>query len=177
MFECGPSPPVAVRELLAVLHHEISVMLDAWRLWRTGVGFLHFRDPVDFRHLGAVRERLAIVGSAFLEGVDHDGIAPDHGDLAFVLTDRNDRPIFVSLNSEKARPPGTCTVYLSCKETALPPGTASTAATAAEAARTRRGVGNNGILDMIIVQSLVKHVYAASHDKVPPFHRDLVANV
>src|SRR5215472_1462850 len=32
------------------------------------------------------------------------------------------------LNSENASPPGTCTVYLSCAEIALPPKTASTTA-------------------------------------------------
>src|SRR5258708_31823059 len=66
------------------------------------------------------------------------------------------------LNSENASPFGVCTVYLSCAEIALPPKTASTTAMAAPAAadvaRTLRGVGNDGVLDMIILVSLVSIV-------------------
>src|SRR5689334_13978060 len=58
------------------------------------------------------------------------------------------------LNSENASPSGTCTVYLSCAEMALPPNTASTIATAAppaaDAARTPRGVGTDDVLDMTL---------------------------
>src|SRR5262250_528385 len=59
------------------------------------------------------------------------------------------------LNSENASPFGTCTVYLSCAEMALPPKTASATAiaapAAAEVARTLRGDGNDGVLNMIIL--------------------------
>src|SRR4029077_20244742 len=83
----------AVREPLAVLHHEIDVVLRTWHRRLTGIGLLLFRVPVDFGHLGAVRERLAVAGHAFLIGIDHDGIAHDHSDLAAVLADRDDWPV------------------------------------------------------------------------------------
>src|SRR5262249_52740589 len=37
VVECGPSPSAAVREPLAVLHHEINVMLDSGHRWLTGI--------------------------------------------------------------------------------------------------------------------------------------------
>src|SRR5215472_11628152 len=86
----------AVREPLAVLHHEINVMLGTWHRWLTGVRLLFFRIPMDFRHLGAVWERLAIARHAFLIGLDHCWIPHDHSDLASVLTNRNYWPAFVS---------------------------------------------------------------------------------
>jgi hypothetical protein len=39
-------------------------MLDPWHHWLTGVRLLFFRDPMDFRHPGAVWERLAVAGHA-----------------------------------------------------------------------------------------------------------------
>src|SRR5215472_17059172 len=39
----GPSPPAAVREPLAVLHHEVDVMLGAGHRRLTGVRLLFFR--------------------------------------------------------------------------------------------------------------------------------------
>src|SRR5882757_7086876 len=69
IVELAPSPSAAVREPLAVLHHEASVLLGTWHRWLTGVGLLYFRHPMNFRHLGAVWERLAIAGHAFLIGV------------------------------------------------------------------------------------------------------------
>src|SRR6266481_6875603 len=94
--ERAPSPSAAVREPLAVLHHEINVMLGTWHRWLTGVRLLFFRVPMNFRHLGAVRERLAVAGHAFLIGVDHWRIPHDHSDLAAGRTDRDDWPAFVS---------------------------------------------------------------------------------
>jgi hypothetical protein len=51
---------------------------------------------MDFRHHGAVWERLAIAGHALLLGVDHYGIPYDNSDLATVLADGNYWPAFVS---------------------------------------------------------------------------------
>jgi len=92
IFERAPPPSAAVCEPLAVLHHEINVMLGTWHYWLTGVRLLFFRVPMDFRHLGAVWERLAVAGLAFLIGVDHYGISQDHSDLASVLTDSDALP-------------------------------------------------------------------------------------
>src|SRR5438034_969231 len=96
IVELGPSPSAAVREPLAVLHHETSVKLGTWHRWLTGIRLLNFRVPMNFRHLGAVWERLAIAGHAFLIGVDHYRIPHDHSDLASVLTDRDHWPVLVS---------------------------------------------------------------------------------
>src|SRR6266576_2601683 len=96
IVELAPSPSAAVREPLAVLHHETSVLLGTWHRWLTGVRLLYFRHPMNFRHLGAVWERLAIAGHAFLIGVDHYRIPHDHSDLASVLTDRDHWPVLVS---------------------------------------------------------------------------------
>src|SRR5690242_2356406 len=89
VLERGPPPPAAVRELPAVLHHEINIMLCTWHRWLTGIRLLFFRVPMDFGHLGAIGERLAVAGHAFLVGVDHYGVAQDHSYLASVLTDRD----------------------------------------------------------------------------------------
>ena len=85
-----PTPSAAVGEPLAVLHHEINVMLGPWHHWLTGVRLLFFWDSMDFRHPGAVWERLTVTGHALLIGVDHYGIPQDRSDLASVLTDGND---------------------------------------------------------------------------------------
>src|SRR5258708_26723802 len=104
IVESAPSPSAAVREPLAVLHHEINVMLGAWHRWLTGVRLLFFRVSMNFRHLGAVRERLAIAGHAFLIGVDHYRIPYDHSDLASVLTDRDHWPVLVSPKLREREP-------------------------------------------------------------------------
>jgi hypothetical protein len=52
---------------------------------------------MDFRHLGAVWERLAVARHAVLVGVNHHGISHDHSDFASVLTDRDYWPVFVSV--------------------------------------------------------------------------------
>ena len=59
---------------------------------------------MDFRHLGAVRERLAVAGYAFLIGVDHYGIPQDHSEVASVLTDRDYRPVLVSPELREREP-------------------------------------------------------------------------
>src|SRR5215475_5636696 len=96
VVECSPSPSAAVREPLAVLDHEINVVLGAWHRRWTGIGLLLFRDPMDFRHPGAVRERLPIVGNALPVGSNHGRIPYDHGDHALVLADRDHWPVLVS---------------------------------------------------------------------------------
>jgi len=65
ILERAPSPSAAVCEPLAVLHHEIGVILGIWHHWWTGICLLFLRVPMDFRDLGAVRERLAVAGHAF----------------------------------------------------------------------------------------------------------------
>src|SRR5262249_57508185 len=92
-----------------------------------------FRTPVDLRHLGAVGQRLAVAGIAGVIRIDQQGIRQDHSHhLVAGVTYGDNRPAFVSLNSENARPPDTCTVYLSgpvsCAVIAPLPKTASTAA-------------------------------------------------
>src|ERR1043166_7693279 len=62
ILERGPSPSTAVPEPLAVLHHEVDVMLRA-RHGRCGKRLHLFRVPMDLRHLGAVGERLAVAGN------------------------------------------------------------------------------------------------------------------
>ena len=54
ILERGPSPPAAVREPLAVLHHEVDVMLRA-RHRRGGERLQLLRGPVDLGHLGRRR--------------------------------------------------------------------------------------------------------------------------
>src|ERR1700733_7099124 len=61
---------------------------------------------MDFRHLGAVRDRLAVAGDARLVGVDHYGIPHDHGELAAVLANRDDRPIVVASELGEREPAG-----------------------------------------------------------------------
>src|SRR6478736_2951659 len=84
ILERAPSPAAAVRKPLAVLHHEIDVVLCTWHRRLTGVRLLFFGVPMDFRHLGAVWERFAVAGHAFHIGVDHHGISHDHSELASV---------------------------------------------------------------------------------------------
>jgi hypothetical protein len=79
-----------------------------------------FRDCNELSPSSAVRERLAIAGHALLAGVYQDRILHDHGDLAFVRTDRDHRPVFYPLNPENASPFGTTKLYLSCAEIATP---------------------------------------------------------
>src|SRR5262245_25955473 len=96
IVERAPSPSAAVYEPLAVLHHEINVMLGTWHRWLSGVRFLLFRVPMDLRHLSAIWERLAVTGHALLIGIDHYGVPDDRSHNAFVLTDRDYWPAFVS---------------------------------------------------------------------------------
>src|SRR5882762_6768070 len=50
IVEHSPSPPAAVREPLAVLHHEVDVMLGAWYR-RCGERLHLFRVPMNLRIL------------------------------------------------------------------------------------------------------------------------------
>src|SRR6476660_7489900 len=114
IVEHGVTPPAAVRESLAVLHHEVDVMLGT-RHRRGGERLQLFRVPMDLRHLGAVGESLAVPGNALLVGLDHHGVREDCSNQRSVLTDGDKMPgPSYPLNSENARPPGTFTVYLSC---------------------------------------------------------------
>src|SRR6516165_1561891 len=101
-----PSPSTAVCEPLAVLHHEIHVMLGTWHRWLSRVRLLFFRVPMDLRHLSAIWERLAVAGHAFLIGIDHYGVPHDRSNLAFVLTDRDYWPAFVSPELGQCEPAG-----------------------------------------------------------------------
>src|SRR5580698_5749630 len=96
ILECTVTPSAAVGEPLAVLHHEINVMLGAWHRRRTGFTVIHSRDPMDLRHLGAIRKGLAVTGVARLIGVDHHRIPEDRSDRTSVMADGDHRPAFVS---------------------------------------------------------------------------------
>ena len=64
MVEQGVSPSAAVRKSLVVLRHEIKVMQCVGHgRWTRSLRTL-FRVPVDFRDLGAVRDRLALLVDA-----------------------------------------------------------------------------------------------------------------
>src|SRR6266404_330016 len=104
IHERGPPPSAAVREPLAVPHHEINVMQGTWHRRLTGARLVLFRVPMDLRHLGTVWERLAVAGNASLVGVDHHGIPEDHGDQASVLTGGDYRPAFVSPELRECEP-------------------------------------------------------------------------
>src|SRR5215468_11901609 len=74
VIEHGISPPAAVREPLAVLYHEVHVQQGA-RTRGIREELVLFRSPVDFGHLGPVRHRLPIAGTAGPVGVNHRRIA------------------------------------------------------------------------------------------------------
>ena len=76
IVEHGVSPPAAVREPLAVLHHEVHIMLGTWHRRRRERLHL-FRVSMDLRQLGAVGERLAVAGNAGQVGLDHHRISED----------------------------------------------------------------------------------------------------
>jgi hypothetical protein len=83
---------------------------------------------MDFRHLGPVREKLAVPGTPARRAsimTEFPKIAANTPLLSLVeMTGQSSYP----LNFENASPPGTCTVYLSA-EMATPPKTASPAPT------------------------------------------------
>src|SRR5262249_2820986 len=72
------SPSTAVREPLAVLHHEVDVQEIA-RDGHFGEERVRLWLPMDLGHLGAVGYRLTVGGNAGLESLDHRGIAEGHG--------------------------------------------------------------------------------------------------
>src|SRR4029077_93909 len=87
IIELGVSPSAAVRELLAVLHHEVDVMQRARHDRLTGLVLILLRGPMDLRESRAIGERLAIARDARLVGLDHCGIAEDGRELVAVVTD------------------------------------------------------------------------------------------
>src|SRR5262245_18269598 len=93
--ERGPSPTAAICKPLAVLHHEVHVMLDArhLRIWEK---IVLRRYPMDLRHLDAVRERPPVVRYACKVGLNHLGIGEDRGNCLVSLTGGNNLPAFVS---------------------------------------------------------------------------------
>src|SRR6266550_6262592 len=103
ILERGPSPAAAVREPLAILHHEVDVM-QACRHRRSWERFQLFRVPMDLRHLGAVGERLAVTGNAGLVGLDHHGIGEDQSHHLFIVTDGDSLPTFVSSELREREP-------------------------------------------------------------------------
>src|SRR5213596_1919608 len=120
MLKRRPSPPAAVREPLAVLYHEVDVMLRT----RHGRGreYRHLcRDPMDFRHLGAVGERLAVPGNARPIGLDHHGISEDRSNRRSVLANGHKVPGLVSPELRECKPTRHLKLYLSWANRALPP--------------------------------------------------------
>src|SRR5689334_7652703 len=79
-------------------------MQGTWHRRLSRVRLLFFRVPMDFRHLSAIWESLAVAGHAFLIGIDHYRISHDHSDQAFILTDRDYWPGFVSLELGEREP-------------------------------------------------------------------------
>lgn len=59
---------------------------------------------MNLRHLGAIRERFAIAGSSGLVGPDHLGIPEDHREQVSGVTDRDNLPIFVTLELGERQP-------------------------------------------------------------------------
>src|SRR5262245_7953178 len=59
---------------------------------------------MDLRHLGAVRKRFAVAGSPGLVGLDHLGIPEDHREQVSGVTDRDNLPIFVTLELGEREP-------------------------------------------------------------------------
>src|SRR5215211_1170082 len=135
--EHGPSPSAAVGEALAVLLHEVDVLLGA-RHRRVREVLVLCRLPMDLRHLGAVGEGLAVAGNAGLVASIITGLARITATaLSFWLVETTCQPSY-PLKEEKASPPGTCKAYLSCWARAMPPKAASPTPSATEATRTRR---------------------------------------
>ena len=118
----------SARHRAAVLSFTMkSTFQQATRHGRIREELVLFRDPVDFGHLGPVRDRLTIgraAGSAsIITGLPRITATT----LSFRLIEIACHASY-PLNSENASPPGTFTVYLSCAEMATPPKTASIAA-------------------------------------------------
>src|ERR1700733_15880426 len=61
ILELGISPSAAVGEPLAVLQHEIHVVLGPRHRWLAWVRLLLFWVPMDFRHHGTAREWLVVL--------------------------------------------------------------------------------------------------------------------
>jgi hypothetical protein len=96
IFERAVTPSAALHESLAVLHHEINVMLGARHRRCPGFMVIHFPVPMDLHHLGAIRKGLAVTGNARLAGVDHHRIPEDRSQLTSVMADGDHGPAFVS---------------------------------------------------------------------------------
>ena len=73
ILEGAISPATAVRKPLAVLHHEIHIVKGTRDERLAGVGFLFFRLPMNFCHLGTIGEGLAVPRNTRLECLDHGG--------------------------------------------------------------------------------------------------------
>src|SRR5580692_7560411 len=71
-------------------------MLGAWHRRRAGFTGIHFRVPMDLRHLGAIRKGLAVTGNARLISVDHHRISQDRSERISVMAEGDHRPAFVS---------------------------------------------------------------------------------
>jgi hypothetical protein len=97
MVKRGPSPSAAVREPLAIPLHEVDVF-QGTRHCRRRIGRLRTlcRLPMDLRHLGAVGERLAVVGNTGPVGVDHRRIGEDQSERVIGLTDGDGLPVLVA---------------------------------------------------------------------------------
>src|SRR5580658_117762 len=104
IFKLGISPSTTVREPLAILQHEISIMLGARHQRLTGLRFVLYRNPMDFRHFHAVRERPTVARNARLVRVDHRGVSEDHRKFLPVMTDGNGLPAFISLELGEREP-------------------------------------------------------------------------
>jgi hypothetical protein len=77
ILECAPPPSAAVREPLAVLHHEIDVMLDTWHRWLAGIRLLFFR-------VQWILPSWRRPGIASLIGIDQCGIPQEYRTASFL---------------------------------------------------------------------------------------------
>jgi hypothetical protein len=72
-------------------------MLSVWQGWSTRFLEIHFHDPMDLHHLGAIRKGPAITGNACRVGANHRRISEDRSERIPVMTDGYHRPALVSL--------------------------------------------------------------------------------
>ena len=118
VLEHGLSPSAAVRELLAVLHHEIDVVLEPGTSARLAP-LPRLRYPMDFRHLRAVRKGLAVAGNAARYAATIEGFPTITAAARRRSADRDDLPVLVPSEVGEREAIRDRTVFRSCAEMAM----------------------------------------------------------
>src|SRR6202034_3924506 len=95
MLKDAVTPSAAVPEPLTVLHHEINVVQGVRHRRPSWFTDIDFQVPMDLRHLGAIREWLAVTGNARLIRADHCRIPEDRCEFISVMAEGDHRPAFV----------------------------------------------------------------------------------